>query len=183
MDERKPGIRLFFALWPDQAVRSALRDARDAGLGSIGQVGPQPARAIHPDDLHVTLVFIGDVDPALLPCIEAAAADIAAAPFELQLGRIETWRRQRLLVAVPDAPSDALFGLVGQLEHNLLACGIAPESRRYRPHVTLARRAGAVEPLGLDVRWPVQGFVLARSGSGRRGSGGGGYEVLRRWPF
>jgi 2'-5' RNA ligase len=181
-NEHRARVRLFFALWPDAAARGALLDAQGAALGETGRVGPRPTRATHPDDLHVTLVFVGDVDAALLPCIEAAAADVAAAPFELRFCRIETWRRQRLLVAMPDAPPDALFGLVGQLEQNLLACGIPPESRRYRPHVTLARRAAPVEPHELDVGWPVSGFVLARSG-GRGPGAGGGYQVLRRWPL
>ncbi len=180
-DQRKSRIRLFFALWPDEPARRALLDARDTVFGVANQLGPRPARATHHDDLHVTLVFIGDVDPALVSCVESAAGDVNAAPFDLRFTRIATWRRQRLLAAEPDEPPDALFDLVGQLQQNLLACGITPESRRYCPHVTLVRRAELADASALDVRWSVQDFVLARSGGRWRGADGGGYRVLRRW--
>jgi 2'-5' RNA ligase len=171
-DDRRASIRLFFALWPDQRIRSALLKARAGGIDG--------ARPTHPDDLHLTLVFVGDVDPDLLPCIEAAGDDVAVAAFELALHRVETWPRQRLLAAAPDDPPPALFNLVSQLQQNLLPCGIQPEPRRYRPHVTLARKAARTDPAPVAIPWPVQDFVLARSGVAGGGSSGG-YQVLRSW--
>uniref|UniRef100_UPI0025D8B159 RNA 2',3'-cyclic phosphodiesterase n=1 Tax=uncultured Thiohalocapsa sp. TaxID=768990 RepID=UPI0025D8B159 len=169
-DDRRASIRLFFALWPDDPVRSALLEARTGHIGA--------ARATHPDDLHLTLVFIGDVDPDLLPCIASAGDDVVLEAFQLALQRVETWPRQRLLAAVPDDPPAALFNLVSQLQHNLLPCGIQPEPRPYRPHVTLARRAARSNPVPLTIHWPVQHFVLARSGVANRG-----YQILRHWPL
>ncbi|MGD2021372.1 MAG: RNA 2',3'-cyclic phosphodiesterase [Thiohalocapsa sp.] len=171
-DDRRASIRLFFALWPDARIRAALLDARDNGI--------QGARPTHPDDLHLTLVFVGDVPPESLPCIEAAGDDIALAAFHLALHRVETWPRQRLLVAAPAEPPPTLFNLVSQLQQNLLPCGIAPEPRRYRPHVTLARKAARNDPAMVAIQWPVRDFVLARSGAPGRGNGGG-YQVLRSW--
>lgn len=171
-DDRRASIRLFFALWPTEGIRSALVKAR---AGSI-----EGARATHPQDLHLTLVFVGDVDPDRLPCIEAAGDDVALAAFALTLRRLGTWPRQRLLAAAPDDPPPALFNLVSQLQQNLLPCGIQPEPRRYRPHVTLARKAARNDPAPVAIPWPVQDFVLARSGVAGRGNGGG-YQLLRRW--
>lgn len=171
-DDRRASIRLFFALWPDPGIRSALLRARDGGI--------QGARPTHPHDLHLTLVFVGDVAPETLPCIEAAGDDVVVSAFDLALRRVETWPRQRLLVAAPDETPQALFNLVSQLQQNLLPCGIEPEPRRYRPHVTLARRAARLDPAPLAVHWSAREFVLARSGVAGRGHGGG-YQVLRRW--
>ncbi len=168
-DERSARIRLFFALWPDAAARVALLDARGGSLQDV-----RPAR---PNDLHLTLVFIGDVEPECLSCIEAAGDDVVLGPFALRLDRVETWPRQHLLAAVPTAPPPDLFNLVSQLQHNLMPCGIQPEPRRFRPHVTLARKAPRREPAALGIDWPVREFVLARSGT----PGGGGYRVLRSW--
>ncbi|MBK1630751.1 RNA 2',3'-cyclic phosphodiesterase [Thiohalocapsa halophila] len=171
-DDRRASIRLFFALWPQEHIRSALVQARAGGVDG--------ARPTHPQDLHMTLVFIGDVDPDLLPCIETAGDDVALAAFELTLERVETWPRQRLLAAAPHDPPPALFNLVSQLQQNLLPCGIQPEPRRYRPHVTLARKAARKDPAPVAIPWPVQDFVLARSGAAGPGNGGG-YQVLRSW--
>jgi 2'-5' RNA ligase len=168
-DEHGASIRLFFALWPEAAARAALLDARGGSL--------QDARPTRPNDLHLTLVFIGDVDPERLSCIEAAGDDVVLGGFALTLDRVETWPRQRLLAAVPSAPPPELFNLLSQLQHNLMPCGIQPEPRRFRPHVTLARKAARREPAPLGIDWPVREFVLARSGA----PGSGGYRVLRSW--
>jgi 2'-5' RNA ligase len=172
-DERRASIRLFFALWPDAATRAALLEAREGAV--------QHARPTHPDDLHLTLVFIGDSDPDRLGCIEAAADDVVVGGFDLVLEQLETWPRQRVLVATPGEPPPALFNLVSQLQQNLLPCGIQPESRRYRPHVTLARKAPKVPRRVLNISWPARELVLVRSGVAGRNAGG--YQVLRAWPL
>jgi len=121
------------------------------------------------------------VDVDRMSCIEAAADDVVLDGFELMLEQLETWPRQRVLVASPGEPPPALFNLVSQLQHNLLPCGIQPEQRRYRPHVTLARKAPKVPRRALQIAWPAREFVLVRSGVA--GRNGGGYQVLRRWPL
>jgi 2'-5' RNA ligase len=171
-DERGARIRLFFALWPDATARTGLRDARD---GAVDQ-----ARLTHPDDLHLTLVLIGDVEPTRLPCIEAAADDVALAGFELVLEQLETWPRQRVLVASPNDPPPALFSLVSRLQQNLLICSVEPEPRRCRPHVTLARKAPKVPRRALNIPCSARELVLVRSGIGGRSSGGGYHRYCAR---
>jgi 2'-5' RNA ligase len=164
--------RLFFGLWPDAALRERLAAARAGLAGRSGRLS-------HPLDLHLTLVFIGAVDEALLPCIEAAADDIAVAPFPLTLVRLADWPKPRLWVAEPGETVAPLADLVAQLQRNLLACGLAPEKRPYRPHITLARRAPPVVPLELALDWPVTDFVLAGSGGDRTPR----YRIHRSWPL
>ena len=164
--------RLFFGLWPDGALRKRLVAERERLVG-------KPGRLSHPLDLHLTLVFIGSVDDELLPCIESAAEDVVQAPFTLSLAHIRDWPRQRLWLAETDGVADALMSLVSQLQQNLLACGVPPENRRYRPHVTLARKAPPITALPLALDWPVSEFVLAGSAQGRTPS----YRIHRAWPL
>ena len=58
--------RLFFAIWPDEAVQTRLRAAARE-LVSPG------ARAVAPDTVHLTLLFIGSADAARRACLEQAA--------------------------------------------------------------------------------------------------------------
>ena len=163
--------RLFFALWPPAPVREALVAERATLPGA-------PARISHPLDLHVTLVFIGGVDAGLLPCIEAAADDVVVAPFMLALEQLCQWPKQRLWLARP-VETSPLFDLVGQLRQHLLACRLSPENRRYRPHITLARKAPPLRPRTLALSWQVRDFVLAASAPNRTPS----YRILRSWPL
>lgn len=162
--------RFFFALWPPVSQRDALARASQ-GLSVV------PARWTQTADLHLTLVFVGPVEAHLFGCVAAAGDDVAVAPFDLRLAGIRHWEHNGLWVAEPaDAPS-GLLNLVSQLQQNLLACGLEPEKRPYRPHITLARKAPAISPMPLHLHWPVTNFVLATS----RPRSGSAYQVLRRW--
>jgi 2'-5' RNA ligase len=166
--------RLFFALWPPESQREVLAQACE-GLPGV------PGRWTRPPDLHLTLVFVGAVDAHLFGCVAAAGDDIALEPFELRLERICGWSKQALWVAeIAKAPS-ALLHLVSQLQQNLLVCGLEPEKRPYRPHLTLARKAPPIMPTPLNLpshlHWRVNDFVLVAS----RPRQGASYQVLRRW--
>lgn len=164
--------RLFFALWPTPAARAGLIDAR-ARLAGV------PGRLTHPADLHLTLVFVGAAEDRLRPCIAAAGDDVALNGFSLRLDAVTGWRRAGLWVAQPSAPADALLNLVSQLQQNLLVCGVEPEKRPFRAHVTLARKAPAIASEVVSLDWAVSDFVLAASRSGRTPA----YRILRRWPL
>jgi 2'-5' RNA ligase len=86
-------MRLFFALWPDAAVRAQL--ARWSALCHASS-GGRPTR---PQNLHATLAFLGEVAPARLPALSALAAQSVAPPFELALDHVGYWRRHRIVYA------------------------------------------------------------------------------------
>ncbi len=166
--------RLFFALWPGGAERSAL-----AGLqGSLGLRGTRPT---HPADLHLTLVFLGDLPPERRSCCEAAADLVRAAPFSVELDRVGLWPRPRILWCGPALTPPELLTLADGLAEALVPCGVPRETRPYAAHMTLARQARA-DALGdaapnWSLTWPVTGFVLAASRPGPPPR----YRVLRRW--
>jgi 2'-5' RNA ligase len=168
--------RLFFGLWPDPASRDRL--ARLAG-----QFQPPGGRRHHPDDLHITLVFLGQVDAARQPCIYQVADSVQASSFTLRLDTLGHWPRPRILWCGPNEVPGSLQRLVADLQQGLLACGFEPERRRYKPHVTLHRKVhhAKTDTLEQPIEWQAREFVLAASEGGAPGQSR--YRILHRWPL
>ena len=172
----EPGSqRLFFALWPDTQVREQLAGIRDRVPGHGG-------RPTHLRDLHITLGFLGQVGPDRYDCLTEAAERVRTPPFTLLIDSVGHWRRPRLLWTGPSQVPAALEGLVRALWSELRGCGFKPETRPYRPHVTLARKAGAVTAFELEkgITWDVRAFSLITSDSGKKVPR---YRVLKNWPL
>lgn len=166
--------RLFFALWPTEALRTALA-GRVAALAPPGS-----GRVQRPDQLHLTLEFLGAVPAARLPDVREAATAVRAEPFELVLDALEYWRRPRVLCLVARELPPALAALVQSLRSELASRGFEPECRPFRAHLTLARKVG--QPPGLaptdPVHWPATDFALVESVTERAGSI---YRPLGTW--
>ena len=169
--------RLFFALWPDDETRKALA----ASTGAI--VSASGGRAVLPRNLHITLAFLHNVETSLIPCIESAALRAAGGEFELSLSRLGYWYRSRILWLAPE-PGNAgpVESLADSLWRELAQCGFTPERRRFRPHVTLARKATApaAVPDLPPVHWRAQSFALVQSKTGQRQSE---YAVIETFPL
>ena len=174
MTEARPQ-RLFFALWPDDAVRAELRAAQEA-------MPRRGGRPVHVEDIHITLAFLGQVDPERRACMEAAAAGVRGGTFDLLIDRQGYWPRPRVAWCAPSEVPDALGELVRCLNRALAPCAYEPERRAYRPHVTLFRDSRAVPegPLARLVHWPCREFVLVASANVATGPR---YEVLAHWPL
>lgn len=167
----RPAQRLFTALWPTPAVRAALAQWQDAWTWP-----PQAAR-VKPDQLHVTLHFLGDVPDERVPEL-AQALRLPFEPFTLDLGEPQVWS-SGIAVVQPHGTPAPLQRLHAALGTRIAALGLPLESRPYRAHVTLARRAqGATPPAGgPGLHWQVDdGYVLVRSGPG-----GAGYRLVERY--
>jgi RNA 2',3'-cyclic 3'-phosphodiesterase len=171
--DSEPRRRLFFALWPDGVVRGALATVADA-LPNRGGC------AVPASNLHVTLAFAGAVNATTRECLAARADGIRGVSFLLRLTRVGYFPRSRILWLGADACPAALASLVRELNHVLENCGVKPDSRAYRPHVTLARSAAPAAACAVTkpIDWPVESFALVAS---RTGPEGAHYEVLRRF--
>lgn len=171
----EPARRLFFALWPDDAVRAALDAAGRALTGK--RVKRVPA-----DNLHITLAFAGPVTADVAACLERSAAGIRVAPFELRIDHAGYWPRPRILWIGPTRVPQPLWALAGALRNTLAGCGIEPEARGFQAHITLARRFARAAPVQEfpAVTWPVSRFCLVESASSENGSV---YRPLHCWPL
>ena len=130
-------MRLFVALDLPDSVRHAITEL-------IAKLKPksQGARWIKPENLHITLKFIGHVGNEKLSTIQAALSSIHAAhPVELHLrgmGFFPNEHRPRAFWC-GIAASPNLTELAADLDRALVPLGIEAESRPFTPHLTLAR--------------------------------------------
>lgn len=166
--------RLFFALWPDERLQGELAQRLPPLAAAVG------GRAQRPDQWHVTLEFLGAVTSERQPAVWDAADRVVAAPFEVVFDALEHWRHPQVYCLAATRTPAPLAQLVEQLRTGLALMGFAPETRSYRPHVTLARKVRTAQPgpLPEPLRWPADRFVLVRSVTDPAGSR---YEPLRWW--
>jgi RNA 2',3'-cyclic 3'-phosphodiesterase len=117
-------------------------------------VGVPEARWVDPGNFHVTLRFIGEVDEGLASDIDAALLRLSSPRFRLSLAGVGQFGTRMLWVGVEK--SEPLMQLHGKVESALQRMGLPPETRRFTPHVSLARLR---QPLGPKV----QAFLAANA--------------------
>jgi len=170
--------RLFFALWPDAALRRGIAEAAEAHPAIRAAGGRAEAAARY----HLTVQFLGDfraLAPAMLDALGAAATGVAALPpFELLLDRIGSFSAGRVVWIGCGAPPPQLLQLHRDLGEALAAVDIASKvAPTFIPHLTLRRHAhGAIEQAIPPLRWWARDFVLIDSTAGA-------YRIVGRWPL
>src|ERR1700730_8876794 len=98
------------------------------------------ARWIDPENYHLTLRFIGDVDDVLAQEIASLLDQVDRRAFELRLNRLDSFGgRGAGAVIAAAAPVAPLIELQAEHERLMQRMGLEPEGRKYTPHVTLAR--------------------------------------------
>ena len=164
-------MRLFLALWPDAGTRAAIVQWQHAWSW------PPGAALVAVERLHLTLHFIGNVPPERLPQL-VYGLKVGGDRFEFGLDRAEVWSNS-VAVLQPGRTPPEMNELHRELAGALRQLNLPVESRPFRPHVTLARRArAAVAPVReAGVHWEAnEGYVLAQSLPG-----GAGYKILERF--
>ena len=149
------------------------------------------ARWIEPENYHITLRFIGDIDVALADGVAQWLYDIHRPPLRIEFEALSWFGgdRPRQIVARLK-PSSALVELQMAQERGLRRLGLPPETRKFIPHITLARlrSVGAAAVANyLSARGDLAAsafeatrFVLFSS---RDGVGGGPYVVEAAYPL
>jgi RNA 2',3'-cyclic 3'-phosphodiesterase len=171
--ERQPTRRLFFALWPDATMQSALGEATRA-IVSSSDGAPVP-----PQNFHFTLAFLGSVPESRIADLTPIAARVALAfqdvtrsgrgaepraataathgaragveaapigeaPVAITLDRIELWRKSQVLCATSRAQPTHAIALAETVKRALTEHGFAPDLKPFRAHATLARKVRRV---------------------------------------
>ena len=158
----------------------------DIGQTLSGLRGGLPgARWVDPENYHVTLRFIGDIDGAIAGEIAWTLERINRKPFEVALQGLSSFggKKPREVVASV-VPSRPLMELQAELERLMQRFGLDPEGRKFVPHVTLARLRDAsnqdvADYLSLRGYFPTRRFMASRFVlfSSRASVGGGPYVV------
>jgi len=182
-------MRLFTAIELSDDVRAALVQWQNTLRRSVRY----RVTWTRPENLHVTMKFIGEVDAARLMQLDSTLKSIVARRDPVRIvsdGLILLPLRgpTRIIAASLRDPSEALENLFADIEGALQPCGIGSEGRRFRPHVTLGRVRDRVrlDPRQIDLEKSAKfeisptKFALIQSLQLQEGSK---YIVLARYPI
>lgn len=177
-------MRLFVGLAVDAVVRETLERltlrlrAKDDGL-----------RWSTPDQWHVTLAFLGEVDDGARAALVRELATVRQAPLKLHMARLGVFERAGILHAEMEV-SPQLLRLYEAVAASVTRAGLAVEDRPYRAHITLARsrnRDGrkaiarlqsSTERQKVSAQWEAVEFLLYES---QLSPGGSRYVVRERF--
>lgn len=168
--------RLFFALWPEPPLRDALRDIAAALPATRGR------RRVPPENLHLTLLFLGATPAASVPALLEAAARVDGQAFDFCLDHGGWWRRSGICWLAPRTTPPALPALAADLARAAGDAGLNVHLGKFSPHVSLMRKVltrpsvPAFEPLS----WRAREFLLIESLTRPEGPR---YQELGRWPL
>jgi 2'-5' RNA ligase len=159
-------MRLFVSARPSPVVVSHLA----AHLGRI--------RTAPPEQWHVTLAFLGDVDHAasVEEALELAAG--VHAPFSLRLARSGSFGPRTTWAGVA-GDVDALRSLAADVQEACRAAGVELERRAYRPHLTVGRVDPRLLAAYESPAWRVEQIELVQSVLGKRAV----HTVRRSFPL
>jgi 2'-5' RNA ligase len=191
-------MRTFVAVELPERVRIAVSAAAAPLLAG------KDVRPVSVENLHITIRFLGEVDPARLPAVRSALADAASAVPAAEakvfaFAKLRWDLAPRVWVAyVDEEPSGVLRALEREVTPRIAPLGIPPDRKRFYPHVTIgrARRRDRRSPWldeenrcgpsaspkhdPIDLPFPVRELTLFDSELTPRGSR---YTALARFPL
>jgi len=150
--------RLFFALWPDAETCRHFAAIAE-------QIPATYGRYVSADNLHITLVFLGNIDEKKTECVLASASRIICHPVNLCLDQLGWWKTAQVVWLAPASTPAELAALAGELAGIASRCGIQVDDRPYQAHMTLLRkvRKNPRLPVITPVRWSIRTFALIQS--------------------
>ncbi|MCJ7511948.1 MAG: RNA 2',3'-cyclic phosphodiesterase [Anaerolineales bacterium] len=134
-------MRLFVALELEPPVRQRLwRTQADLQHGTE----PEWVRWVQPDGIHLTLKFLGDVEAVKAEAISTALNEATArhprCAFTVSgLGAFPNPDRARVIWVGLEDPDGTVAALQAGVESALGKLGFEPETKPFRPHLTLGR--------------------------------------------
>lgn len=138
-------MRLFIGIGLPLSLSEALSRAARTLIAPEAQQHTRIAWT-RPENMHVTLSFLGQVEPSRLDQIPHALATIKADRLHLQLDDAGSFTNAGILY-VALKPSPNLLNFAEQVFQSMEACGFPRERRPYTPHITLARGKGRIRTL------------------------------------
>ena len=154
--------RFFFAICPDKSITEAIvKCQQQANLSG---------RIIKKLNLHLTILFLGNLSVNQLQNILRQSEQITCTGFEIGLNHIGYFKNSKISWLGLESIPDQLLDLHSQLLLAANNCQLSLHTLRYRPHITLARNSMPVEKkLIVPIKWYVKEFVLLESIDTTRG--------------
>jgi RNA 2',3'-cyclic 3'-phosphodiesterase len=188
--------RVFFAFWPDAETAVHLHQIALQWQKKLG------GRVTRADSIHATLVFVGNVSADQLPALLALPSSIQLPAFQVSFDTADCWQHNHIAHLGMHNLPEPLRQLQFELETGVRGLDLKIETRAYRPHLTLIRKAecnlantntntnantnanknlaAKENPAIKPVTWSVRDFVLVKSSMSANGSR---YEQIGRWPL
>jgi len=121
-------------------------------------------RITRPENLHLTLAFLGPTDATRLAELEAVAASVPINDCNLVLDEAGYWKHNQVVWAGTNKVPEKLDAMVNELRDALRKNGFRFDSKPFKPHVTLIRDAQDPGPTAKRlIKWKVGGFALVRA--------------------
>ncbi len=169
-------MRSFFALDLDKKSKENIRLWRDVQLKDVG-------KAVHKNNFHITLVFLGNISEQQNTSIIKLASSINCKRFTLKLNKTGHWKKPGILWLAPIVQPEQLGDLVFKLKESAHKVGLESEERAYKPHLTLARKCKYQPENNINVpefKLEFNHFKLFESISTENGVR---YQSIQSWPL
>ncbi len=172
--------RLFLATPVDAAAQAQLQALQTTLAGQDNAL-----RLVRPDNLHLTLRFLGQADAvkaqALCSALDQFSRQQLLPAFRQQLDSLQYWAGPSIVCLTGELTDPALQLLDERLDQLVLQLGFAARQHPLRPHITLARKAGLQPALQPDsLQYQGRQLVLYHSDSTTDGVR---YRPLAQWPL
>jgi RNA 2',3'-cyclic 3'-phosphodiesterase len=135
-------VRLFLAVDPDDEARRAVASEQKRILSTLGEAGDR-IRRVRPDQMHVTLVFLGDVErEKVASVVDACSRPLDATPFDAVFAGIGIFPPRglpRALWVGLETGANELTAIQHEMASRLARLGIAGDGGAFHPHLTLGR--------------------------------------------
>jgi len=135
-------MRLFVAVDLSEEARAAMAAVQTRIAAALAG-GSASLKWVRPEQLHLTLVFLGNVAEARVPAVvEAAGRDVGAAPFDMVLDGVGAFPPRgapRVLWAGVTEGAAELAAVQRELVTRVTAVGLVVDTRPFHPHLTLGR--------------------------------------------
>jgi 2'-5' RNA ligase len=150
-------------LWPSPRQREMLRDTIGPALSTV------EGQPVDRRNWHITLVYIGDFPEEKIPALQSAVAVIDPGQIRVRFDKVSFWQRPKIAAMLTRNVPPDLEHLVTSIQQALIPFGYAPDTRVYRPHITVARKVRAFQevPLARPIELTWSEFELVESVSYR----------------
>ncbi|MDG0996331.1 MAG: RNA 2',3'-cyclic phosphodiesterase [Gammaproteobacteria bacterium] len=154
--------RMFLTVWPNEVQVEQLYQLQGDYIGC--------GKEVSPENLHMTLLFMGDMRDDEVDCLIQAAQNLVVRPFIIHLDRLGYFPKKKIFYVAPSTVPDELTQLQRRLRSCAQHCGVQQLSKKYLPHVSLQRNSEIPlsNPSFSPIEWEIDEFHLVESRLDRR---------------